>query len=231
MFIGHYGVSYAIKRAAPRTPLWILLLAVQFVDVLFMAFILVGVEKVRLVPGFTAYNPYDLFYMPYSHSLVAHLGWAIGMGLLFWPLFRRIAPNHAGPMSLLTGVAVFSHFPLDLLVHTPDLPLLFDSGPKWGLGLWNHRALSMIAELVCIGGGLLYYFKGSAAGAGFGGRYGMLIFSGVLLLLAVATPFLPPPGSVAEFGAQGLAGYGIIAAVGGWLDRSRTWPRDAVQAA
>ena len=224
MFIGHYGVSYAIKRASPRVPFWILLLAVQFVDLLFMVFIMIGVEKVRLIPGFTAYNPYDLFYMPYSHSLVAHVGWALLVGGICWPLFRKAAPRQANLMAILTGVAVFSHFPLDLLMHTPDLPLLFDSGPKFGLGLWHYRTPSMIAELICIGGGLLVYFRGSKPGPGFAGQYGLHFFAIFLLVLTVATPFLPPPETVIEFGLQALAGFGIIAALGGWLDRHRMWP-------
>ena len=136
----------------------------------------------------------------------------------------KAAPKQANLMAILTGVAVFSHFPLDLLMHTPDLPLLFDSGPKFGLGLWHYRTPSMIAELICIGGGLLVYFRGSKPGPGFAGQYGMHFFAIFLLVLTVATPFLPPPETVIEFGLQALAGFGIIAALGGWLDRHRMWP-------
>src|SRR5215471_15686461 len=58
MFVGHYGVSFAIKRASPTTSLGTLFLAVQLLDVLFSIFLLVGLEKLRIVPGFTEYNPY-----------------------------------------------------------------------------------------------------------------------------------------------------------------------------
>ncbi len=34
MFAGHYTSAFVAKAASPRTPLWILLLAAQFVDVL-----------------------------------------------------------------------------------------------------------------------------------------------------------------------------------------------------
>ena len=60
MFIGHYGVSLALKRAELRVSLGLLFLAVQLLDVLFSAFVLAGVEKMRIVPGFSAYNAYDL---------------------------------------------------------------------------------------------------------------------------------------------------------------------------
>ena len=73
MFVGHYGVSLAAKRWAPGLSLGWLFLAVQALDVLFGAFVLLGIEKMAIVPGFTAYNPYDLFFMPYSHSLVGAL--------------------------------------------------------------------------------------------------------------------------------------------------------------
>ena len=61
MFIGHYGVSFAAKRFAPRTSLGVLFLAVQLLDVLFAIFVFAGIEKLRIVPGFTEYNAYDLY--------------------------------------------------------------------------------------------------------------------------------------------------------------------------
>ena len=77
MFVGHYGVSFAAKRADRTIPLWTLFLAVQLLDVIWAPLILLGVEKVRIVPGFTATNPLDLYYMPYTHSLVAALVWSV----------------------------------------------------------------------------------------------------------------------------------------------------------
>ncbi len=76
MFIGHYGVSLVAKRYNPTLSLAVLFLAVQFLDVLFSLFVLTGVEKMRIVHGFTAFNPYDLFFMPYSYSLLGALVWS-----------------------------------------------------------------------------------------------------------------------------------------------------------
>src|SRR4030095_1843195 len=137
MFIGHYGVSFAIKAIDRTIPLWILFIAVQLVDVLWGVLVLAGIEKVRIVPGITATNPLDLYYMPYTHSLVGALLWsAVGCGA-YWLLGKsegrsdgRLAP------SLLVGLAVFSHWILDLIVHRPDLSL-YDDTFKVGLGLWN----------------------------------------------------------------------------------------------
>ncbi|HJU86085.1 MAG TPA: hypothetical protein VJ788_01810, partial [Gemmatimonadota bacterium] len=71
MFVGHYGVSFVAKRIDDSIPLWVLFLAVQLLDMIWAPLVLLGVEKVRIVPGITATNPLDLYYMPFTHSLVA----------------------------------------------------------------------------------------------------------------------------------------------------------------
>src|SRR5215510_11736839 len=136
MFVGHYGPSFAAKAAEKTIPLWLLFLAVQWLDVMWSIFVLLGIEKVRIVPGFTATNPLDLYFMPYTHSLVAALLWSAGAyGLC------RLAARGAGQTSaLIVAAAVFSHWILDLVVHVPDLPL-YDDTVKVGFGLWNRPAL------------------------------------------------------------------------------------------
>src|SRR5439155_1492753 len=89
MFVGHYGISFAAKKAEPRVPLWVLFIAVQLLDVLWAPFVLVGIEKVRIVPGITASNPLDLYYMPYSHSLLAAIGWSV-VALLAYAVFAVV---------------------------------------------------------------------------------------------------------------------------------------------
>ena len=75
MLAGHYSAAFLAKTAAPRTPLWLLALAVQLVDVLWAGFVLLGVERLRLDPSLPS-NPLVLEYMPYTHSLVGTLLWA-----------------------------------------------------------------------------------------------------------------------------------------------------------
>src|SRR6185503_1593347 len=77
MFVGHYGPSFAIKAIRPAIPVWLLFVAVQLVDVAWAVLVILGIEKVRIVPGITASNPLDLYYMPYTHSLVAAVLWAL----------------------------------------------------------------------------------------------------------------------------------------------------------
>src|SRR6266849_7703445 len=120
MFVGHYGPSFAANALKQSIPLWILFIAVQWVDVMWSVFMLLGIEKVRIVPGITASNPLDLYYMPYTHSLLAALLWSAGAFLAY----RLLGPRRGGPMAaVVVGLAVLSHWLLDLLVHRPDLPL------------------------------------------------------------------------------------------------------------
>lgn len=95
MFIGHYSASFAGRAAEKRLPLWLLFIAVQFIDVLWTIFVLLGVEKVRIVPGFTASNALDLYYMPYTHSLLGALGWS-AVAYVFCQLVPRLRGRRTG---------------------------------------------------------------------------------------------------------------------------------------
>ena len=61
MFIGHYAVALAAKKAAPRTSLGTLFVAAQFADLLWPALLLLGLEHVRIDPGNTAVTPLDFY--------------------------------------------------------------------------------------------------------------------------------------------------------------------------
>ena len=230
MFVGHYGVSFAGKRPAPRLSLGILFLAVQLLDILFAVFVLLGVEKLRIVPGFTAYNPYDLYWMPYSHSLLAAMIWSVlttlvglvALRRLRWSRDRRIAAG-------VLGAAVFSHWLLDLPMHTADLPLFLDpASPKVGGGLWNHVAVSLAAEILVLGAGAAIYLKATKP-LSPAARIRTGIFGAVLLGVALATPFMPIPSSDRAFAAQALALYAALAAFAQWVDRGRE-PRELREA-
>ena len=105
MFVGHYGVSFVVKRRDPALPLWILFLAVQLLDVAWAPFVLLGIEKARILRGITHSNPLDLYYMPFTHSLVAALLWSVGAA----GLYRLVVARSRGGSVRLLGLAVFSH--------------------------------------------------------------------------------------------------------------------------
>src|SRR3989440_4874590 len=120
MFVGHYGVSFAAQRGDKTIPLWVLFLAVQLLDVFWSVFVLCGIEKVRIAPGITASNPLDLYYMPYTHSLVAALLWSLAAYVAYRAI-RAFGASHRAA-GLLAG-AVVSPRPLGLVVRWRGLPL------------------------------------------------------------------------------------------------------------
>ena len=221
MFVGHYGVSLAAKRASPVLSLGLLFLAVQLLDVLFSVFVLAGIEKMNIVHGFTAYNPYDLYWMPYTHSLVGALVWTALAGAIGWTVSKRLSARERRVAAVVLAGAVFSHFVLDVPMHTPDLPLWPGAGaPKIGLGLWNHRFASIVAELVVFFAGAWIYLRSSQP-RGRGARIGTIAFLSFLAALAVATSFQPDPPSPGAFAVRALFLYVVLAVVAGLVDRRR----------
>ncbi len=212
MFVGHYSASFLGKSADKRIPLWLLFLAVQFLDVLWSIFILLGVEKVRIVPGFTASNSLDLYYMPYTHSL---------LGALCWSAFAYIACQFVHALrgqriGLIVAAAVFSHWILDLIVHTPDLPL-YDNVGKMGFGLWNHRGAAFALEMAVLLSGAALLYRNMPRKARF---VGFVIF---LVAVQVFNTFLfPLPKSDHAMAITALVLYIALASVAWWVDGGKT---------
>ena len=217
MFVGHYGVSFAAKKADDSIPLWVLFLAVQLLDVVWAPLVLLGIERVRIVPGFTGTNPLDLYYMPFTHSLVAAVAWSAAAAIAYrlWTgMSGRAGRGSRG--AVLVGIAVFSHWALDFVVHRPDLPL-YDDTAKVGLGLWDRplTAFGLEAALVLVGL-RLYLARRPERGVG------MVVFSLVMLGVQALVFFGPPPASGSQVAATALASYVVFALVVWWLaDRRR----------
>jgi hypothetical protein len=210
MFSGHYGAGFVAKRASPSIPLWVLFLAVQFLDLLWAPFVLMGIEKLRIVPGFTRSNALDLYYMPYTHSLVAALLWSCVGGILYQLLARPSQPR----VSVVVGLAVFSHWVLDLIVHVPDLPL-YDNAAKLGLGLWNAPVLSFCLEAALVLGGIGLCIRARLAGKG------AVVIGLVMLTFQAYRTFLgPPPPSDRAMAMTALTAY-IVFAITIWLAEDR----------
>jgi uncharacterized membrane-anchored protein YitT (DUF2179 family) len=213
MFVGHYGVSFAAKRADRTIPLWVLFIAVQFLDVLWAPFVLLGIEKVRIVPGITATNPLDLYYMPYTHSLVAAIVWSV-VGALAYQLLARPTALRS---SVIVGIAVFSHWVLDFIVHRPDLPL-YDNTAKVGLGLWNSPAIALALEALLLLGGMWLCFHENLSRA-----IGTFVFGVLMVVLQVYIFFGPPPVSDKAIASTAIISYAVLALVIWWLqDRKAT---------
>jgi hypothetical protein len=213
MFVGHYGPSFLAKRLAPEIPLWTLFLAVQLLDVLWAIFIFVGLERVRIVPGFTETNALDLYYMPYTHSLPAALAWAAAAAILY----RAVTVS--GRERALVGAAVFSHWPLDFVVHRPDLPL-YDNAAKVGLGLWDYPFVTLVLEGALLFTAMGLYLEKSRPVTSLA-RSSIPVFCGAILLMQAGMLLSPPPPSDRAMAATALIAYAVFAAAIAWLERGR----------
>ncbi len=221
MFVGHYGASLALKRVDKNASLGMLFLAVQFVDILFFPFVLMGIEHFNIVENYTESTHFELEFMPYTHSLFASLLWAaaVYIALRLLPLKKAVNKNK---VAIVMGVAVLSHWFFDLIVHTPDLPLLSDSSTKIGFGLWNNAVATYLLETILLVVGLGIYLK-STKGTTFVGKYGMIIFVVLMLIINANNIFGPPFGAdVITMSVSALIMYFIFAGVAFWMDRKRS---------
>ena len=214
MFIGHYAPAF-LAAASPRAQrLGPLFVAAQLVDIAFFAFVLLGVEHMRAVPGFTAMNAMDLYDMPYTHSLIGALGfaaaWAIGTRLL----------GGDWAAAWIGAAVVASHWLLDLIVHAPDLTLL-GHGRRYGLSLWNSPAIEMPLELALTFGALLFY-----AICTRGKRLPLVVLAAALAVVQAINWMEPQPSAVidpvpASQPMLALVAYVLLAALAFWVGRTR----------
>jgi hypothetical protein len=174
--------------------------------------VLLGIERVRIVPGITASNPLDLYYMPYTHSLVAALLWSAAA----FGTYRAAFPRKDRSEATVVACAVLSHWILDFVVHRPDLPL-YDNTAKVGLGLWNVAPVAFALEAALFFGGMYFYFRNHV-----GRRASMLLFGLVMLAVHAVTFFGAPPTYDRAAAITALTAYGAFALVIAFLERRQS---------
>lgn len=216
MFIGHYAAGLALKNFEKRASLGVLFLAVQFVDILFFPLVLLGVERINIIENYTESTHFQLEYMPYTHSLLASLLWAgIAYAFFRWVVVK----NHS--IALVMAIAVFSHWVIDLIVHTPDLPLWSDASIKLGFGLWNNAVVTYVLEAALLLGALWLYLRSTTASTKTG-KYGMGVFVVFMLLMNIGNVFGPlQTDSKVVMSLSALSAYLLFAAIAFWLDKKR----------
>ncbi|HEX5758929.1 MAG TPA: hypothetical protein VF121_07010 [Thermoanaerobaculia bacterium] len=214
MFLGHFAVGFAAKRAAPEVSLGTLFLAGQLADLLWPNFVLLGLERVEIEPGATAATPLDFVHYPYSHSLVALLGWGLALGGLWLALRRGRAAA-----ALWIAALVVSHWVLDVVTHRPDVPVTIAGGEKLGLGLWSSVPGTIAVELLLFLAGLALYARATAA-RDRTGRLALWALAAFLLVVYLANLFAPPPPSPAAIAWAAQAMW-LLVAWGFWVDRHR----------
>lgn len=217
MFLGHYGVAFALKRVEPKLSLGTLFVAVQLPDLLWGIFVLLGWEHARIVPGHTAVTPLEFLNYPISHSLLGTAVWSVVAAAAYYSWPTRDTSRH-WQASAVVGLAVFSHFPLDVLVHAADLPLLDNESTKLGFGLWNNPAATIALELVMLGAGLaLYVARRSHRHPARAPRITILILT--LLATYLANLYGPVPPDMTKVAVSAIALYLAMGALAAWADR------------
>lgn len=217
MFAGHLAAGLALKKADQRVNLGILFFASLLADFLLGLFVLFGIEQVHVPANFADIH-YLTFTFPYSHGLVASLLWSLLAYLVVQQRWSRTM-GQKGKAGLVVALAVFSHFLLDSLVHIPDLPLLGETSPKLGLGLWNNLASALALEAVLVLIGLTLYFNAVKPNRRLT-QIGVVV---LMLLVTVATVVgqalnnaAPPPTSAA---LSWIIQPFVLGGVAYWLDR------------
>jgi hypothetical protein len=224
MFIGHFAVGFAGKRLAPRASLSALLFAALLADIIWPVLLAVGVEKVRIVPGATAYTPLEFVSYPWSHSLVMLIVWGVLLAAFY---IKRYEGRHTG---LILGLLVVSHWVLDWITHKPDMPL-WPYGPVLGLDLWRSVLWTMVVEIPMFAIGVFIYVRSTRSRDRIG-TYGLWALVLLLLGMYVADSLSAAvPPSVTAIWISALIAMAVILAWAGWVDRHReaaTPPSDIV---
>ena len=196
MFAGHLAAGLALKKMNRRISLGWLFFAAMFHDFLLGILVLLGVEQVH-VPANFAQLHYLTFTFPYSHGLAASIFWsALGFGIAYAALSRWTQPERVSS-ALAICLAVFSHFVLDLIVHIPELPILGDSSPKLGFGLWNAAPLALTLEVGLVILGFFLYLnavKPKSHWAVYALAF-LMLFVSVMTVMGMVAGTTPPPAN------------------------------------
>jgi membrane-bound metal-dependent hydrolase YbcI (DUF457 family) len=182
MIAGHFGFAAAVKSRETATPLWALMFATVWLDIVFVPLFVAGIETVQKAGN--AHGGYGalIIHADYTHSFVgmAVLSAVLGaLAGLFWG--RR--------SGIVIGLVSASHWLLDLLVHRADLPILpgnFGNLPMFGFGLWRYPSISAVIELALVlGGAWLYWHTANRFAAAGRGRRAAAISAALIAIFGV----------------------------------------------
>ena len=212
MFVGHLALALLGKRATPRLSLGTAALAVMLADLLVYVCLIAGIERIGTVSG-VALNRIIGIFIPYSHSLATDLLWAA----LFAAIWFHCRRDKRAAWILFA--LVLSHWPLDVLSHRPDMPLVPGAGPLLGIGLWNSMPGAMAVEGSLWLAAVVLYRRSVR----FTRAVPSIAFSTVIVLLTlawhanIAAGMDPNPRRA---GISGLASFSLVIAWAYWMDRS-----------
>jgi len=194
MVAGHFGFAAVVKSRERAVPLWALMLATQWLDVIFVPLFLVGIERLDPAPGTMGGYGNAIIYADYTHSLAGAALIAALTGVFSAAIWNRRT-------GAVLGAVVFSHWLLDLIVHRGDMPLLprnWGGYPRLGFGLWRVPVASALLELALVLAGSYFYFVAARdveRGAGRTKMTGASTAAAIVLASGVVTLLLDVFGS------------------------------------
>jgi len=139
----HIGVGLGAKKWAPKVPVFLLVIAAEFTEILFFLFLSTGLEKMP-AQGIVTFSPY-------SHSLVS----GVLASLLFFAIVSLINGKRLSPRDrMFLGLLTLSHILLDILAspktaffpNDGPIPIFLNPDYNIGLGLWRYRIPALILE-------------------------------------------------------------------------------------
>ncbi len=219
MFVGHLALALGAKRYRPAVGLGWFIAAVTTLDLIWPILVLVGIERVRIVPGATAFNPLVFDSYPWSHSLVMSGVWGVALAAI--ARWRGVAASDARWI----GALVVSHWVLDFITHAPDMPLWPGPSPHLGLSLWNSVPATYVVE-----GGMwvaaIFLYLGARPLRGWSSHAAFWSLVVVTTVMWAMSPWSAPPPSERALGWFAMIGWLLVPWA--WLaDRRRAVPATA----
>jgi hypothetical protein len=195
MIAGHFGFAAIVKAREPAAPLWALMLATVWLDIVFIPLFLMGVETITPVtPSHSAYGG-NIIHADFTHSIVGTIVLSVILGFAA----GRLWGNRVGT---IVGLVSASHWVLDLIVHRADMPILpgnIGNLPALGLGLWRFPGASIAVEFALVVLGAILYWR-SATRVAKQAKRGYLSANVAALLIALCGTL------VLTLDATGIAG-------------------------
>ncbi|MCF7815618.1 MAG: hypothetical protein K9M10_01685 [Candidatus Pacebacteria bacterium] len=212
MFVGHYALGYYLKAKNNYVPLWLIFLGVQFVDLLWAVSIFFGIERASFDPEASSVFLRAIYeYYPYTHSLFTSISIAFLSAFVVYKLFNK-------KWAMVTGIAVLSHWFLDLIVHVPDVPLFFNSY-KVGFGIWNYPVTTLFLEVIFLTVGLWYFIKSEENIRTRKWAIGIYFFLTIFYIGSFFAPAVPP--TPIQIGIFGVLIYGGVAVAAYLAEKSK----------
>lgn len=212
--INHAAAALVVKRRYPTVPIVFILLAVQAVEILWVALNLIGVETTTTDRVVRSVQNIHLAEMPWSHSILTTVVFAA----VAWAAVRF---GFGKPkIAIAVALGIGSHLFLDLVTHDADIA--FAPGlDMQRLGMGFYGSLPAVAFLIELGFGIACWrvYRGSR----------WLLLAIIVFNVANLTMFFPQVAGVeaALAGRTTLLAILILAqivvtlVVVGWLSRGR----------